>query len=55
MRKRQETLRNQDSVRRTTCCNCATGCGMKVFLKDNAVVDIFGDEEHLVNKGSLCP
>ena len=28
---------------------------MKVFLKDNAVADIFGDEEHPVNKGSLCP
>jgi anaerobic selenocysteine-containing dehydrogenase len=55
MRKRQETLRDFTSVRRTTCCNCPTGCGMKVFLKDNAVVDIFGDEEHPVNKGSLCP
>jgi len=55
MKKRQETLRDYDSVRRTTCCNCPTGCGMKVFLKDGAVADIFGDEEHPVNKGSLCP
>jgi anaerobic selenocysteine-containing dehydrogenase len=55
MRKRQETVRDYDSVRRTTCCNCPTGCGMKVFLKGDEVVDIFGDEEHPVNKGSLCP
>ncbi len=55
MRRRQETLRDYDSVRRTTCCNCPTGCGMKVFLKDNRIADILGDEEHPVNKGSLCP
>ncbi len=55
MRKRQETPRDYDSVRRTTCCNCPTGCGMKVFLKGNVIADIFGDEEHPVNKGSLCP
>lgn len=28
---------------------------MKVFLKDRVVVDIFGDEDHPINKGSLCP
>lgn len=55
MRKRQVTLRSYDTIRRTTCCNCPTGCGLKVFLKNNTVVDIFGDEEHPVNKGALCP
>lgn len=55
MRKRQETVRSYDTMRRTTCCNCPTGCGMKVFLKKQSIVDIFGDEEHPINKGSLCP
>ena len=27
---------------------------MKVFIKDGKVADIYGDEEHPVNKGSLC-
>lgn len=54
-RKRQETIRDFDLMRRTTCCNCPTGCGVKVFLKDQKIVDIFGDEEHPTNKGSFCP
>jgi anaerobic selenocysteine-containing dehydrogenase len=28
---------------------------MKVFIKGGKVTDIFGDEEHPINKGSLCP
>ena len=55
LRKKQETVRPYDSMRRTTCANCPAGCGLKVFLKDDVIVDIFGDEEHPVNKGSLCP
>lgn len=54
LRKEQESTRDYDSVRRTTCCNCPTGCGVKVFLKDHAIVDIYGDEEHPINKGSFC-
>lgn len=55
LRKRQETIHEYDTVRRTTCCNCPTGCGLKVFLKEGRIVDIFGDEEHPINKGSVCP
>lgn len=40
---------------KTTCGNCPTGCGLKVFVRDREVVDVFGDEEHPANKGSLCP
>ncbi len=55
LRKKQESIREYHSICRTTCCNCPTGCGVKVFLKDNAIVDIYGDEEHPVNKGAFCP
>lgn len=55
LRKRQETVREFEVVRRTTCGNCPTGCGLKVYVRDGKVVDLFGDEEHPVNKGSLCP
>ena len=55
LRKKQESIREYHSVCRTTCCNCPTGCGVKVFLKDNIIVDIYGDEEHPINKGAFCP
>lgn len=55
LRKKQESIRDWDSVRRTTCCNCPAGCGVKVFLKNDKIVDIYGDEEHPINKGSFCP
>ncbi len=54
-RKKQETTRPFTGVRRTTCANCPAGCGLKVYVKDGALVDIFGDEDHPVNKGSVCP
>ncbi|MCE5335345.1 MAG: molybdopterin-dependent oxidoreductase [Desulfobacteraceae bacterium] len=54
-RKLQETVRPFESVRKTTCGNCPAGCGLKVFLKDGKPTDIFGDEEHPLNKGSICP
>jgi anaerobic selenocysteine-containing dehydrogenase len=55
LRKKQESIREYHSIRRTTCCNCPAGCGVKVFLKDNGIVDIYGDEEHPINKGAFCP
>lgn len=55
LRKKQETVRPYQTMRRTTCGNCPAGCGLKVFLNNGRIVDIFGDEEHPVNKGSLCP
>lgn len=55
LRKRQITERDFDQMRRSTCANCACGCGVKVFLKKGSIVDIFGDEEHPGNKGSFCP
>lgn len=53
--KRQGTQREFDQMRRSTCANCPCGCGVKVYLKDNRIVDIVGDEEHPLNKGSFCP
>jgi len=55
LRKKQEPIRKYRSIRRTTCCNCPAGCGLKVFLNNSTMVDIYGDEEHPVNKGACCP
>lgn len=53
--KRQFTQREFDQMRRSTCGNCPAGCGIKVYTKEGRIVDILGDEEHPVNKGSFCP
>jgi anaerobic selenocysteine-containing dehydrogenase len=55
LRKRQESVRDFERMCRTTCGNCPTGCGLKVYLTDGKIVDLFGDEEHPINKGSVCP
>ena len=54
IRKKQDTIREYGSMRRTTCCNCPAGCGLKVFLNGDTIVDIYGDEEHPINKGAFC-
>jgi anaerobic selenocysteine-containing dehydrogenase len=53
--KKQETTRSHTQLRKTTCGNCPAGCGLKVYVINGRVVDIFGDEEHPINKGSICP
>ncbi len=53
--KKQLPLQDYDRMVRTTCPSCGSGCGLKVFLKDGRAVEIYGDEENQLNKGSLCP
>lgn len=40
---------------RTICPYCSVGCGIIVHTKDGEVVNAFGDPEHPINEGSLCP
>ena len=45
-----------DRVVRTTCSNmCEAGCGMLIYVKDGRVIDIFGDPDHPLSRGGLCP
>ena len=39
---------------RTTCTECAVGCGLVVYTKENRIVDVFGDTDSPVNHGHLC-
>ncbi len=51
-----ESIREYDKVVVTTCSNmCEAACGMLVYVKDGRVVDIYGDPEHPLSKGALCP
>ena len=44
-----------DRVARSVCPYCAVGCGQKVFVKDEKVVQVEGDPDSPVNRGRLCP
>jgi formate dehydrogenase alpha subunit (EC 1.2.1.2) len=39
----------------TICCYCAVGCGAIVASENGKVVNIEGDPDHPINRGTLCP
>jgi formate dehydrogenase major subunit len=44
-----------DKVVQSICPYCAVGCGQKVFVKDDKVIQIEGDPDSPVSRGRLCP
>ncbi len=44
-----------DRVARSVCPYCAVGCGQRVFVKDEKVVQIEGDQDSPISRGRLCP
>ena len=44
-----------DRVVRSVCPYCAVGCGQRVYVKDEHVVQIEGDVDSPVSRGRLCP
>jgi formate dehydrogenase major subunit len=44
-----------DRVVASVCPYCAVGCGQKVFVKDEKVVQIEGDPASPISRGRLCP
>src|SRR5689334_20801861 len=57
--RRSETLtprtKTADRVVQSVCPYCAVGCGQKVFVKDEKVVQIEGDPDSPISRGRLCP
>src|ERR687886_1281535 len=47
--------RTADRVVQSVCPYCAVGCGQKVYVKDEKVVQIEGDPDSPVSRGRLCP
>jgi formate dehydrogenase major subunit len=52
-----------DYVVRNICPYCSVGCGVKIavqdpdsspFSGDESVIDIYGDEDHIISRGRLC-
>jgi formate dehydrogenase major subunit len=44
-----------DKVVDSVCPYCAVGCGQKVFVKDEQVVQVEGDPASPISRGRLCP
>lgn len=39
----------------SVCPYCAVGCGLNVYVKDGKVIDIEGNPDSPINRGTLCP
>jgi formate dehydrogenase major subunit len=59
VRARAQMLKTKYAKETTTiCCYCAVGCGAIVHTSlkgDGRVINIEGDPDHVINRGSLCP
>ena len=44
-----------DRVVKSICPYCAVGCGQRVYVKDERVIQIEGDPDSPVSRGRLCP
>ena len=47
--------RTADKVVQSICPYCAVGCGQKVYVSDEKVVQIEGDPDSPISRGRLCP
>src|SRR3954451_4519666 len=56
-RSQRLTARNAQADRgvKSICPYCAVGCGQKVYVKDEQVVQIEGDPDSPISRGRLCP
>ena len=48
------SLLRRDGWKRSICCYCGVGCGVKVQTRNSVVSAVRGDEDHPVNRGKLC-
>jgi formate dehydrogenase major subunit len=47
--------RDADRVVQSICPYCGVGCGQRIYVKDEKIIDIEGDESSPVSEGCLCP
>jgi formate dehydrogenase major subunit len=48
-------IKQADRIAKSVCPYCAVGCGQKIYVKDEKVTNIEGDEESPISRGRLCP
>jgi anaerobic selenocysteine-containing dehydrogenase len=54
LKRKPGTRKEYDQVVTACCQECAAGCGLLAYVKDDRIVDIQGNEDHPVSKGRLC-
>jgi formate dehydrogenase major subunit len=47
--------RSADRVAKSICPYCAVGCGQRVYVKNEKVIQIEGDPDSPISRGRLCP
>ena len=47
--------KSADRVAKSICPYCAVGCGQRVFVKDEKVIQVEGDPDSPISRGRLCP
>ncbi len=52
--RRAGTRKPYDRIARTVCGECSVCCGLVIYLKDEKIVDIHGDDDNPVSRGRLC-
>src|SRR5215469_14458344 len=43
------------TVKHSICPYCAVGCAQLAYVKDGVLLDVEGDPESPINRGTLCP
>ena len=51
----QPRTETADRVVPSVCPYCAVGCGQRIFVKDEQVIQVEGDPDSPVSRGRLCP
>jgi anaerobic selenocysteine-containing dehydrogenase len=54
LKRKPGTRKDYDQVVAACCHECAVGCGLLAYVKDDRIVDIQGNEDHPVSRGRLC-
>src|SRR5580700_3012773 len=47
--------RTADRIVQSVCPYCAVGCGQRVYVKSERVIQIEGDPDSPISRGRLCP
>lgn len=51
----QARTETADRVVASVCPYCAVGCGQRIYVKDEQVIQVEGDPDSPVSRGRLCP
>src|SRR6201990_2663048 len=51
----ESRTRTADAGGQSVCPYCAVGCGQRVYVKDEKVIQIEGDPDSPISRGRLCP